>query len=135
MAKIRSELARLRKELLKYGASGLLGTNKVELQRDLDELRKSKASCEGRLKGLEEEQRKMERDLRSEKFACADTNYSKKAIESKTTEMANQDLDKYYKALDGAIMKFHTIKMGEINRILKEYWIHTYKGNGMPSFH
>ncbi|XP_065068362.1 DNA repair protein RAD50-like [Rhopilema esculentum] len=133
MAKIRSELARLRKELSKYGASGLLGTNKVELQRDLDELRNSKASCEGRLKGLEEEQRKMERDLRSEKFACADTNYSKKAIESKTTEMANQDLDKYYKALDGAIMKFHTIKMGEINRILKEYWIHTYKGNDIDT--
>ena len=27
-------------------------------------------------------------------------------------------------------MKFHSIKMGEINKIIKEYWINTYKGNG-----
>ena len=27
-------------------------------------------------------------------------------------------------------MKFHSLKMEEINKIVKEYWINTYKGNG-----
>ena len=68
--------------------------------------------------------------------------------------IANCDLDKYYKALDRcvnkqnvvynqnfslynyifyyrAIMRFHSIKMEEINKIIKELWMKTYKGGGM----
>ena len=33
-----------------------------------------------------------------------------------------------------AIMKFHSIKMAEINKIVKEYWTNTYKGNGEDEF-
>ena len=66
--------------------------------------------------------------------------------------MASVDLEKYYKALDRyvhftgqncylllinlfcfhcrAIMKYHSLKMAEINKIIKEYWINTYKGGG-----
>ena len=29
-----------------------------------------------------------------------------------------------------AIMRYHGLKMTEINKIIKEYWINTYKGNG-----
>ena len=107
-----------------------MGARKADLQRKVDERRKSTANLEGRLKGFEEEQRRIQRELRSERFSDADNKHRKKMIEAKTTEMANQDLDKYYKALDGAIMKFHSMKMAEINRIIKEYWIHTYKGHG-----
>ena len=103
---------------------------KVSLQGRLDEIRKTKANLEGRLKGFEDDQKRIQRELRSEKYAGAEPNYRKKMIEAKTTEIANQDLDKYYKALDRAIMKFHSMKMAEINRIIKEYWIHTYKGHG-----
>ena len=107
-----------------------MGEQKTNLQGSLNEIRKNKANLEGRLKGFEEEQKRVQRELRSEKFSEADQKHRKKMIEAKTTEMANQDLDKYYKALDGAIMKFHSMKMAEINRIIKEYWIHTYKGHG-----
>ena len=127
------EISDLRKELSKYGDSLNMLRERTELQNRLDDLRKNKASFEGRLKGFEEEQRKIQRDLRSEKFAEADEKHRKKMIEVKTTEMANQDLEKYYKALDGAIMKFHGLKMAEINRIIKEYWIHTYRGHGRLS--
>lgn len=27
-------------------------------------------------------------------------------------------------------MKYHGLKMAEINKIIKEYWINTYKGSG-----
>ena len=125
-----AKISDLRKELGKYGSSSNLGNSRAELQDKLDDMRKNKASYEGRLKGFEDEQRRMQRELRSEMFAGADDKYRKKMIEVKTTELANQDLDTYYKALDRAIMRFHGLKMAEINGIIKEYWIHTYKGHG-----
>ena len=55
--------------------------------------------------------------------------YRKQFISVKTLDLAIQDLAKYYVALDGAIMRYHTVKMEEINTILKELWINTYQGN------
>ena len=34
-----------------------------------------------------------------------------------------------------AIMRYHGLKMAEINKIIKEYWINTYKGNGKIDVH
>lgn len=42
--------------------------------------------------------------------------------------MANDDLEKYEKALDKALMEFHSLKMKEINHILRELWTTTYRG-------
>ena len=50
-----------------------------------------------------------------------------------TTERASKDLEKYYKALDRAIMRYHSIKMKEINKIIKELWIKTYKGGDIDT--
>ena len=47
-----------------------------------------------------------------------------------TTELANADLGKYYKAMDRAIMNYHSQKMSEINMIIRELWRNTYRGNG-----
>jgi len=54
--------------------------------------------------------------------------HREKLIEVRTTTIANKDLETYYKALDEALMRFHGIKMKEINNVLKEYWRHTYRG-------
>lgn len=45
------------------------------------------------------------------------------------TDVAAEDLNKYYKALDTAIMRFHSDKMRIINGIIRELWRTTYKGN------
>lgn len=37
-------------------------------------------------------------------------------------------MSKYYRALDRAITRFHSQKMKEINQIIKDLWIKTYKG-------
>jgi hypothetical protein len=37
-------------------------------------------------------------------------------------------VDKFYSALDKALMKFHAMKMSEINTVLRELWQSTYKG-------
>lgn len=44
-------------------------------------------------------------------------------------DMANTDLDKYHKALEKALLAFHTTKMSDINKIIKELWQKTYRGH------
>ena len=66
-------------------------------------------------------------------YSGAEAKHCEKLIEIKTTEMANNDLDKYYKALDQAIMRYHGLKLKEINKIIKEYWVKTYKGNDIDT--
>ncbi|KAN0032456.1 hypothetical protein ACTFIV_006352 [Dictyostelium citrinum] len=54
-------------------------------------------------------------------------------IKLQTTETVGKDLDKYYKALDKSLMKYHTLKMDEINRSIKEIWQTTYKGSDIDT--
>lgn len=67
-------------------------------------------------------------DLRQAQYKDIDKRYFDQLIQLKTTEMANKDLDRYYNALDKALMRFHTMKMEEINKIIRELWQQTYRG-------
>jgi DNA repair protein RAD50 len=40
-----------------------------------------------------------------------------------------KDLERYFKALDAALMKFHTMKITEINDSIRDLWSKVYKGN------
>ena len=44
------------------------------------------------------------------------------AIEAITLCADWQDLGRYHSALDKALMKFHSLKMAEINKTIKELW-------------
>ncbi|GBG87082.1 hypothetical protein CBR_g44539 [Chara braunii] len=72
------------------------------------------------------ERNKME--LRQPTYKDIDARCRVQFIQLKATEKANKDLDKYYNALDKALMRFHTMKMEEINKIIKELWQQTYRG-------
>ncbi|MCO5576260.1 hypothetical protein L7F22_030069 [Adiantum nelumboides] len=67
-------------------------------------------------------------ELKQAQYKEIEKRYCAQLIQLKTTEMANKDLDKYYNALDRALMRFHTMKMEEINKIIKELWQQTYQG-------
>ncbi|EPQ30278.1 uncharacterized protein PFL1_02394 [Pseudozyma flocculosa PF-1] len=59
--------------------------------------------------------------------------YKQKLIEVKTSDLANSDLEKYAKALESAIMRYHSIKMEEINEILRYLWQKTYQGTDIDT--
>ncbi|MED6186718.1 DNA repair protein rad50 [Stylosanthes scabra] len=67
-------------------------------------------------------------DLKQSQYKDIDKRYFDQLIQLKTTEMANKDLDRYYNALDKALMRFHSMKMEEINKIIRELWQQTYRG-------
>jgi DNA repair protein RAD50 len=59
--------------------------------------------------------------------------YREAHIKVETTKAAIDDLGRYAGALDKAIMKYHTLKMEEINRILAELWRNAYQGTDVDT--
>jgi hypothetical protein len=55
--------------------------------------------------------------------------YEQCRITKQTMELASSDLDRYHRALDQALMSFHTLKMDTINKSIRELWQTTYRGN------
>ncbi|PMD38547.1 hypothetical protein L207DRAFT_463286 [Hyaloscypha variabilis F] len=59
--------------------------------------------------------------------------YKEMHIQVETTKAAIEDMKKYSSALDSAIMKFHSLKMQEINAIAGELWRSTYQGTDVDT--
>jgi DNA repair protein RAD50 len=62
-------------------------------------------------------------------FKDAPRRYTEAHIKVETTKAAVEDLQRYGTALDKAIMKFHSMKMAEINQTIGELWNAVYRGN------
>lgn len=50
-------------------------------------------------------------------------------VRQQTLRLAYTDLDRYHRALDQALMAFHTLKMKHINKTIRELWQQTYRGS------
>lgn len=59
--------------------------------------------------------------------------YREMHIKVETTKAACEDLARYSTALDNAIMKYHSLKMEEINRIIDELWRNAYQGTDVDT--
>ncbi|KAF2450906.1 hypothetical protein P171DRAFT_148674 [Karstenula rhodostoma CBS 690.94] len=59
--------------------------------------------------------------------------YREAHISVETTKAACDDLSRYGSALEQAILKFHTIKMDEINKIIDELWRNAYQGTDVDT--
>ncbi|KAI0322043.1 AAA domain-containing protein [Amylostereum chailletii] len=77
------------------------------------------SSSRNQLKDLEE-------DLKE--FKNINKKYTEQLVKVKMSDMANNDLEKYGKALDNAIMKYHSLKMEEVNDTMRHLWNKTYQG-------
>jgi len=106
--------------------------NLIMLNNKKKELLNEKATISGELKQLEDRVRQLERELTTE-YKNVDEDYIQSQLKLKTDEMAYDDLDKYSKALDNAIMHYHSIKMEEINRTIQELWVQTYQGSDIDT--
>ncbi|NWX08712.1 RAD50 protein, partial [Caloenas nicobarica] len=98
------------------------------LEEKIESLKRNHDVALGRQRGFEEEIVRFKKELRESQFKDADEKYREMMIVMRTTELVNKDLDLYYKALDKAIMTFHSMKMEEINKIIRDLWRSTYRG-------
>ena len=86
---------------------------KIRQSRFEEELKKQLVQCKAELS--DRKYRNIEKEVR------------KSSIAFKTVEMAAKDLDRYHSALDSALQSYHSIKVREINSIIKEIWQLCYK--------
>lgn len=104
--------------------------NKWQMERN--KLTADQASLIGSMKSKDDQLTKLFQDWETE-YKDAAYKYKEAHIKVETTKAAVEDLGRYGGALDKAIMKYHTIKMEEINRIIEELWKKTYQGTDVDS--
>jgi DNA repair protein RAD50 len=66
-------------------------------------------------------------------FKDAAYKYREAHVKVEATKAVVEDLGRYGGALDKAIMKYHSMKMEEINRIIEELWKRTYQGTDVDT--
>ena len=93
-----------------------------EAQQRIYEINSKMARHEGRRQEIVEQIRSLNRKLSSDEYRDVDKQYTEAIIKQETTQMAVNDLEKYATALDKALLRFHVMKLEEINKIIKELW-------------
>jgi DNA repair protein RAD50 len=86
----------------------------------------------GSMKAKDEELQRLLEEWEMD-YKHAARNYREAHIKVETTKAAITDLGQYGTALDQAIMKYHSLKMEEINRIAGELWQSTYQGTDVDT--
>jgi DNA repair protein RAD50 len=128
-AKLTSEINALRAKIQALGVD----VNAVELtfradQKSRDELREAYAESQGRVTTHQEAIDACKKELNDPQYKGVRKRLSKHVVELKTYEYVSQDLERYHSALDRALMAFHASKMSDINKVVKELWQRTYRG-------
>ncbi|NXF32949.1 RAD50 protein, partial [Nyctibius bracteatus] len=127
LKEVEDNIKHLRKEMGEMKVPQMKNEQK-HLEEKIESLKRNHHVALGRQRGFEEEIVRFKKELRESQFKDAEEKYREMMIVMRTTELANKDLDLYYKALDKAIMTFHSMKMEEINKIIRDLWRSTYRG-------
>lgn len=111
------------------------GRDMEALKLELDNFRKKRGDLQsqrdfssGGLSNIRQELRKLEVEMASSLFRNVEERHRESMIKSESAALATNDLNRYHGALDRALMKYHSIKMAEINKIIRELWSKVYKG-------
>ncbi|RDW94174.1 MRX complex DNA-binding subunit [Aspergillus mulundensis] len=100
--------------------------------REHNALSAKQSSKMGEMKSKDDQLMQLIKDWDTD-YKDAAYKYKESHIKVETTKAAVEDLARYGTALDKAIMKYHGIKMEEINAIIGELWQKTYRGTDVDT--
>ncbi|KAF7592192.1 DNA repair protein rad50 [Aspergillus hancockii] len=100
--------------------------------REHNALAAKQASKMGEMKSKDDQLMQLLADWNTD-YKDAASKYKEAHIKVETTKAAVDDLARYGGALDKAIMKYHGLKMEEINAIIGELWQKTYRGTDVDT--
>ncbi|OEH78553.1 DNA repair protein [Cyclospora cayetanensis] len=98
------------------------------LRKRTTETGQALAELRGAIAAREERRQQLRQDLNSATYKRIDARYLEALADCEAERLAVQDIDKYHKALDRALMSYHSAKMETINMALKELWQTVYSG-------
>jgi len=100
---------------------------KYHVEKEKETQMQSKyAHLGGELSSIDQQLVSQNEDM--EQFKYINKKYRDQLVKVKLSDMANNDLEKYAKALDDAIMRYHSLKMEEVNDTMRYLWNKTYQG-------
>ncbi|CAK9303748.1 unnamed protein product [Gordionus sp. m RMFG-2023] len=94
-----------------------------------EKLTKDSHQLGGMKSELTREIARLKATAQNETYKLSKEKYVEALVKFRTTQLALKDLTIYHKAFDRAIMTYHSIKMNEINKIVRQLWKQTYRGN------
>ena len=102
------------------------------IRNQYEKLTSENAGKLGEIKQLQNQIESLNRQLRTD-YKDVDEKYRKEWVELQTRTFVTDDIDTYSKTLDNAIMRYHGLKMEDINRIIDELWKRTYSGTDIDT--
>ncbi|KAJ3255799.1 DNA repair protein rad50 [Boothiomyces macroporosus] len=103
-----------------------------QLKIECDELNSERSELYGTIKQLEAQVTRITNTINTE-YKDIEKIYMELLYKVSSTELETSDLEKYALGLEQAIMKFHHTKMQEINKIIRELWMKTYRGSDIDT--
>ena len=101
-------------------------------QNERNKLTAEQATIIGNVRSKDDQLAQLLKDWETD-YKDAPFKYKEAHIKVETTKAAIEDLGRYGGALDKAIMKYHSLKMEEINHIIEELWRKTYQGTDVDT--
>ncbi|CAH1974539.1 unnamed protein product [Acanthoscelides obtectus] len=106
-----------------------LRTEKIEIDKKLEKAHREINTLTGKQEEVERAIKEFQVDLKKPEKKDAYKNYLKQYHELVVEEHMVEDLGTYINVLEKCVLKFLEDRMVHINRIIKELWRETYKGN------
>ncbi|KAI0599969.1 DNA repaire protein UVS6 [Biscogniauxia sp. FL1348] len=103
---------------------------KYEIRRH--QLNADRGALVGTMKSKDDELKRLVTEWETD-YHNAAQDYRKTHIEVEAKKAAIEDLGRYGSALNDAIMRYHALKMEEVNRIAGELWQSTYQGTDIDT--
>ncbi|GAM22057.1 hypothetical protein SAMD00019534_052320 [Acytostelium subglobosum LB1] len=103
------------------------------LAEEISNLKTRVDKASGQVEANEQHIKSSQAELNKPTYKDIDVTYRDMIIYAEVLDQTGKDLDKYYRALDKALMKYHVLKMLEINRSIRELWTSTYRGNDIDT--
>ena len=98
-----------------------------KLREQKSEEERKRATFQGQLLATEQLLNERQTELQSTKYDRIDERYNSTLIRLTTAQLADDDLAKYSQALDKSLIKYHDEKIGEVNEVIRDLWIRTYR--------
>jgi len=127
-----AEAAELLRELGGKDLEALRGELVAARSRAM-ELQKQRSFHAGELAQTQEAVRSLAADLASPLYAGVEQRHREAIIKAETAVFTVRDMGRYHSALDKALMKYHSMKMEEINKTIRDLWQRVYRGRDIDN--
>ncbi|SSD60036.1 related to DNA repair protein RAD50 [Saccharomycodes ludwigii] len=135
---LKDKLLSIEQEILKLDVQNAEAKKKEYQQESLrlrnmfEKLNAENAGKLGEIRQLENQIKALTDQLKTD-YKDIDAKYEHEWVKLQAKTLVTDDIDTYSKALDSAIMKYHSLKMKDINRIIDELWKKTYSGTDVDT--